>query len=607
MLSEDSESDWDFDAPKFYNFDFPKTPGKDADKWFEQRKATPAPKRLQRHTEPDDLSSELLSDNESSEDVGDSGVYMERENSDHSSDEASSEDSESFEDQKEISGSPVSSTAEISFNIKRDSQNFDSASPPSKRQSNQCSTSGHLVTHNGHHERKKNAMVVKMLTIPKDFSFARPTESAMSRKNTKKDDHISSESAISGRISKPRHKVRSLTVPQPFRFHSTRTRALVRAAEEHAATEGSVAEKRSLAEKVKSYINHAKTASPNRPTKPRQLTRPVAPNFSTDTRIKSRINFGTTELKEANGKNTGNPRPTKTSDQQKTKLKKQPSLTIPKSPKLHKSRIRKTVEQDSNDDLHNVAFKTSKIKAQDKPLAPQQQHSHTEVKPFNFKTDSVVQRKLDRLREELDKARKEEEEKRNFKAQPMPSFSPEPVLPIKKRKTTKHTPFSLLTDLRGEEYRKRLIARIEELEERRRERARFKAQNIPASLERPFVPHPSDHPLTQVEEVIMNTELRSEDRHAWEEERMERERIRQEILMRHQKEDEMRELEELKILRQALVHKPEPIMKYKPTIIKPSDQKLTVPKTPKWHNKRKRSMARTPKSQRSKSRRLDLV
>ncbi|KAJ1673516.1 hypothetical protein EV182_005077, partial [Spiromyces aspiralis] len=52
-VAEDSDgwedSDWDFDAPKFYDFEYPKTPGKASDRWFDARRATPAVRRTKAH------------------------------------------------------------------------------------------------------------------------------------------------------------------------------------------------------------------------------------------------------------------------------------------------------------------------------------------------------------------------------------------------------------------------------------------------------------------------------------------------------------------------------------------------------------------------------
>ncbi|KAJ2356361.1 Protein tpx2, partial [Coemansia sp. RSA 2610] len=90
-------------------------------------------------------------------------------------------------------------------------------------------------------------------------------------------------------------------------------------------------------------------------------------------------------------------------------------------------------------------------------------------------------------------------------------------------------------------------------------------------------------PLTEIEEILLWTELRSEERHAYDEDRAERERIREEVLARKRQEEERREEEEIKRLRKLLVHKAQPVRHYKPTVINPSDRPLTVPKTPKWN------------------------
>ncbi|KAJ1675237.1 hypothetical protein EV182_001661 [Spiromyces aspiralis] len=278
--------------------------------------------------------------------------------------------------------------------------------------------------------------------------------------------------------------------------------------------------------------------------------------------------------------------------------KKKATLTIPKSPKLHKTKVRSASSMSSaaTQTDENRQFKARPVpRGTEKPFAPSLQHAHTEAHPFRFKTDEIIEARMVKFREEIERMQQEQEKKRRFRAQPMPSFSPKPSQSEKikqqKQRPLEVEPFELLTDKRGEEYRQQLMARLEELEQRRRERAQFKARGIPASLDHPFVPQPSDRLPTQVEEVIMHTELRSEEREAWGEERREREMIRQEVLRRRQFEEELREQEEIRLLRAALVHKPEPIRKYKKVEIKPSARPPTVAKTPKWHTRTRKRVA----------------
>ncbi|KAJ2479469.1 hypothetical protein IWW47_006022, partial [Coemansia sp. RSA 2052] len=205
----------------------------------------------------------------------------------------------------------------------------------------------------------------------------------------------------------------------------------------------------------------------------------------------------------------------------------------------------------------------------------------TVPQPFTFRSDVVAERHLLKLREDIARLKAEEEALRQFRANPLPEF-PTPKKPKRRAVELHVSPFNLQTDTRGEAYQRQLRERLEELEERKRARMEFRARPIPPSIDQPFVPQPSAIPLTAIEEILLRTELRSEERRAYDEDRMERERIREEVMARKRLEEERREEEEIKRLRKILVHKAQPVRHYKQLVIKPSDRPLTVPKTPQW-------------------------
>ncbi|KAI7824203.1 hypothetical protein BX661DRAFT_206730 [Kickxella alabastrina] len=228
-------------------------------------------------------------------------------------------------------------------------------------------------------------------------------------------------------------------------------------------------------------------------------------------------------------------------------------------------------------------------------LVRAQPPKRTVPQPFTFRSDAIAERHLMKLREEIAMLKVEEKALRQFRAMPLPDF---PTPKKHKREVPQEpmhaSPFHLQTNSRGEAYQSQLKARLEELEEKQRERREFKARPIPPSIDQPFVPQPSTIPLTAIEEILLSTELRSEERRAYDDDRMERERIREEVLARKRLEDERREEEEIKRLRKILVHKAQPIRHYKPVDIQPSDRPLTVPKTPQWHIRTRDRSTTTP-------------
>lgn len=88
----------------------------------------------------------------------------------------------------------------------------------------------------------------------------------------------------------------------------------------------------------------------------------------------------------------------------------------------------------------------------------------------------------------------------------------------------------------------------------------------------------------------MNSDKRAKEREIYEMHKAERELEEEEIRMQLQKEKEEEEKINLKILRKQLVHKPNPIRKYRSVEIKHSDKELTNPQSPDWQSKKRRKL-----------------
>ncbi|KAJ2787757.1 hypothetical protein GGI15_000458 [Coemansia interrupta] len=406
----------------------------------------------------------------------------------------------------------------------------------------------------------------KTLTVPvEQCGFMRPTKVATRRLQVKKRDKLDQQAiaqaiakSVSRRLS--HNKGTILTMPKPFHFHDSKSSDAESQAEEPNAEQA--AEKR-LSKKAQERLI-AKLTS-----KQRSATSENAAGGVDATKQKAAV------LKKPTAARILKP-------------------TVPMTPQFAKSkRLRDKIASDLADEANEdddpygfekAAREIAKAKARASHVPEKPAPLKTTVpQPFTFRSDAAAERHLLRLREEIAKLKAEEEALRQFRANPLPEF---PTPKKRKRQPTQqlHTsPFQLETDVRGETYQRQLRERLAELEQRQRERQEFRARPIPASIDHPFVPQPSTHPLTASEEVLLKTELRSEERRAFDDDRAERERIREEVLERKRVEEEKREDEEIKRLRKLLVHKAQPIRHYKPVDVKPSDRPLTVPKTPLWN------------------------
>ncbi|KAJ2542413.1 Protein tpx2 [Coemansia sp. RSA 1853] len=618
--SGDSDTDdvWNFDAPQFYDFGSSKTPGPTIDKWFDHAHPTPAPKksRASQYSIDDMLSTDsrdtllptrpslspsrliiesdgrlTLDEARSHDTTNGTAEYKQKDVQDvefsdsdeeiefnnwksaqvlanidnNSSDGDANEDSRPSEqgigemadltqsarrNTRASEASTISLASEVSQN---DEDYIEELSVRNSAAQKVATNKGGKVLKRSVRPVRKAAAPSKSLTVPVELGFMRPTKGAARRQMAKQRDKTNKQ-MIAKAIAKSINRRLSqngidLTVPIPFQFHERQKNP-----EGHAAN---IVDK-----KVAKLSKEAQDYLVSKLTTKRKLS--VDQEQSVDA---ERNDGGGTPKKSAR------------------KLKP----TIPKTPQFAKSkRVRREAPEAKIDEPvskpvrrpANTAVSLMTRLSPPKPTVPQ---------PFVFRSDAGAERHLLKLREELAKLREEEENMRQFRANPLPAF-PTPVKQKRQHVELHSSPFKLSIDSRGDAYQSKLRARLEELEKRQQERKQFKARPIPASMDHPFVPQPSALPLTAIEEILLRTELRSEERRAYDEDRTERERIREGVLARKRLEEERREEEEIKRLRKILVHKAQPVRQYKPLIIKPSDRALTVPKTPLWHVRtRKRS------------------
>ena len=119
----------------------------------------------------------------------------------------------------------------------------------------------------------------------------------------------------------------------------------------------------------------------------------------------------------------------------------------------------------------------------------------------------------------------------------------------------------------------------------------FKARSTNVLYNAPFVPDKSAaKPNTKIEEFSMNSEKRAKEREIYEMHKTERELEEEAVRKQLEEEREEEEKMNLKNLRRQLVHKPNPIRKYRALEIKQSDRELTNPKSPEWQSKKRRKL-----------------
>ncbi|EPZ34420.1 TPX2 domain-containing protein [Rozella allomycis CSF55] len=223
--------------------------------------------------------------------------------------------------------------------------------------------------------------------------------------------------------------------------------------------------------------------------------------------------------------------------------KKQIPLTEPKSPA-----ITKIVKEAKCDDM--VPKKKRK-----------RAHSFDGTLPGDF----IMMQKKEKFKRLIEQQKEEERKLSEFKAQPLPPLEPGLLPKVAKKSPTIPVPFSLSDSVR----------RKEQVLEDGHDEYQFKANPLPPDTV--FIPKKSTKPLTQAEDILLQTEVRCQERRLFDDHV--KQVKQQEEQMQKEKEIEMQE-EQVREMRKKLVHKAQPIRKYSQIKIKPSSKVLTEPKSP---------------------------
>lgn len=298
----------------------------------------------------------------------------------------------------------------------------------------------------------------------------------------------------------------------------------------------------------------------------RSLTIPKAPILHTSTRPKTTaIPFEERVLQDIAQQggykaNTVDKRVIESSGEYGLPKPVKPRLTVPKSPVLTKRRpapMRPAVMPIRSDVQHQYSH----------------QHQHQQQKTHKA---GITERGLVSSAESARRLSQGKDRK--------PVHHPPPNKPS----LTIPEPFSLATDARGQRYQEQFRNKLTKWRQIEKEH-QFKALPLPTYPE-VFVPKKSNKPLTHVESVHLQTDRRAEEREAYEQERLRKEKIAQVLLAEKAREDELREMRELRALRERLVPHPTPIKEYPRIEIHKSTRPLTTPRSPNIGQKRKRQM-----------------
>ncbi|NWZ67117.1 TPX2B protein, partial [Acrocephalus arundinaceus] len=327
------------------------------------------------------------------------------------------------------------------------------------------------------------------------------------------------------------------------------------------------------------------------PKKPsvKELTQPIGFQLEIEKRIQERESKKQQE--EERFEFHSRPCPTKIlEDVVGVPEKKALPVTVPKSPAFTlRSRTRVSGREEEKVTEKDAVIKANPMPHYGVPFKPKiPEQRHVEVCPFSFDArDKERQIQKEKKIEEL-----QNEEVPKFKAQPLPYFD-QVKLPEKKVKTpTQPEPFHLQVDERGAAKLQSWKQQLKEDLKRQKEAACFKARPNTVMYQEPFVPKKEHKMLSESlsgsvvpESFELATERRAKERQEFEKRLADAEALREKYEEQIRQQQEEREKEEVAKLRQEMVHKANPIRKYRSVEVKPSDQPLTMPKSPNFSDR----------------------
>ncbi|NWH49791.1 TPX2B protein, partial [Fregata magnificens] len=412
-------------------------------------------------------------------------------------------------------------------------------------------------------------------------AFQKRTPSRYHLRSRKSDEGPVPGKLVKARLTNPKTPV--LLTKQRFRPATCKTTAELEAEE---------------IEKIQQYKFKAREldhkifeGGPLLPKKPpvKELTQPIGFELEIEKRIQERESKKQQE--EEHFEFHSRPCPTKIlEDVVGVPEKKALPVTVPKSPVFTlKSRTRMPGKDEEKEKEVVPVIKANPMPHYGVPFKPKMpEQRHVEVCPFSFDArDRERQIQKEKKIEELQK-----EEVPKFKALPLPYFD-HVKLPEKKVKNpTQPEPFNLQIDERGAAKLQSWKQQLKEDLKRQKDAACFKARPNTVVYQEPFVPKKENKLLSESlsgsvvpESFELATEKRAKKRQEFEKRLARIEAIRERHQEQVRQRQEEREKEEVAKLRQELVHKANPIRKYRSVEVKPSDQPLTMPKSPNFSDR----------------------
>ncbi|NWS70978.1 TPX2B protein, partial [Crotophaga sulcirostris] len=343
--------------------------------------------------------------------------------------------------------------------------------------------------------------------------------------------------------------------------------------------------------KARELNRHIFEGGPLLPKKPpvKELTQPIGFDLEIEKRIRERESKKQQE--EEHFEFRSRPCPTKILESVVgVPEKKELPVTVPKSPVFTlKSRSRTPgIDEEKENEVIPVV-KANPVPHYGVPFKPKRpEQRHVEVCPFSF--DARDKERQIQKEKKIEELRKEEVPK--FKALLLPYFD-QVNLPEKKVKNpTQPAPFHLQVDERGAAKLQSWKQQLKEDLKRQKEATCFKARPNTVVYQEPFVPKKENRLLSESlsgsvvpESFELATEKRAKERQEFEKRLADIEAVKKRHQEQVRQQQEEQEKEEVAKLRQELVHKANPIRKYRSVEVKPSDQPLTTPKTPNFSDR----------------------
>jgi len=375
------------------------------------------------------------------------------------------------------------------------------------------------------------------------------------------------------------------TVPKPFTFH-TASRVNISRNEDSSPRSPFIP----LAVKVRQFMEkpekfNTKAALKSNKVRSNTLTVPRSPYLRTKYRSKPTV-LSTEErvIKEIQDyRFRANPVDQKIFENGDIGI---PKVQKPKPTEPHSPTITKPKPSRPKSPSPPRVIKANPVPDYKEPYRPVVEHRLIDLPDFSLPGEEISKRKSQEIEERIRREREELERMREFRAQPLPTDSPD-CLPIRHYYAPTHPKeFTLLTDSRGEIYQKEFYERLRKEREREKEN-QFYAQPLP-SFEPEVLKKPECPPPTEPISFSFLTDTRMKERHLYDEQRRLRDKEAEEQKEQKLREEEARQTEEIRRLRVELIHHAQPIRHYSPIVIQPSNKRPTRPVSPMIGEKRRK-------------------